>query len=99
MQYFTGSKEHNITMRKRAQKQDLELNEYGLFSGEKSIAGETEEEIYQALGLAWIPPELREDCGEFELAENDNLPELVTLDQIRGDLHMHTHGDRWNCFH
>jgi len=90
MQYFTGSKEHNITMRKRAQKQDLELNEYGLFSGEKSIAGETEEEIYQALGLAWIPPELREDCGEFELAENDNLPELVTLDQIRGDLHMHT---------
>lgn len=90
MQYFTGSKEHNIVMRKRAQKRDLELNEYGLFSGEKSIAGETEDDIYEALDLPWIPPELREDRGEFELAENDNLPELVTLEDIRGDLHMHT---------
>ena len=90
MQYFTGSKEHNIVMRKRAQKQNLELNEYGLFSGEESVAGETEEEVYEALGLAWVPPELREDRGEFELAENNRLPELVTLDDIRGDLHMHT---------
>lgn len=90
MQYFTGSKEHNIVMRKRAQKRDLELNEYGLFSGKKSIAGKTEEEIYKALDLCWIPPELREDRGEFELAENDQLPELITLEQIRGDLHMHT---------
>ncbi|MBD3673504.1 MAG: DNA polymerase/3'-5' exonuclease PolX [Planctomycetaceae bacterium] len=90
MQYFTGSKEHNIVMRKRAQKRDLELNEYGLFSGKKSIAGKTEEEIYQALDLAWIPPELREDRGEFELAEKDQLPELITLEDIRGDLHMHT---------
>ncbi|MCH5376324.1 MAG: DNA polymerase/3'-5' exonuclease PolX [Planctomycetes bacterium] len=90
MQYFTGSKEHNIELRKRAQKRKLELNEYGLFSGKKSIAGKTEEEIYKALDLAWIPPELRENRGEIELAEKNDLPDLVELSDIAGDLHMHT---------
>jgi DNA polymerase (family 10) len=90
MQYFTGSKEHNIELRKRAQKRKLELNEYGLFSGKKSIAGKTEEEIYKALDLVWIPPELRENRGEIELAEKNKLPELIELDDIAGDLHMHT---------
>jgi len=77
-------------LRKRAQKRKLELNEYGLFSGKKSIAGQTEEEIYQALDLVWIPPELRENHGEIELAEKNKLPELVELEDIAGDLHMHT---------
>ena len=90
MQYFTGSKEHNIELRKRAQKRDLDLNEYGLFSGENSVAGKNEEEIYEALDLIWIPPELREDRGEFELAEKGELPELVEPEEIVGDLHMHT---------
>ncbi|MEZ6045846.1 MAG: DNA polymerase/3'-5' exonuclease PolX [Planctomycetaceae bacterium] len=90
LQYFTGSKEHNIVMRRRAQERDLKLNEYGLFHGEKLVAGKTEEEVYQKLDLAWIPPELREDRGEFALAEADNLPELLELDDLKGDLHMHT---------
>ena len=70
MQYFTGSKEHNIVLRSRALKLGLTLNEYGLFrvEDEQRVAGETEEEIYAALGLAWIPPELRENCGEIEAA-------------------------------
>ena len=90
LQYFTGSKAHNIVIRRRAQERDLKINEYGVYRGEKSIAGRTEEEVYQAVGLPWIPPELREDRGEIELAELHRLPKLVTLDDIRGDLHMHT---------
>jgi len=90
MQYFTGSKEHNIVMRRRADKRGYKLNEYGLFEGDELIAGRTEEEIYAKLDLPWIPPELREDRGEFELAENGQLPTLLELDDIRGDLHMHT---------
>ncbi|HSG72487.1 MAG TPA: DNA polymerase/3'-5' exonuclease PolX [Planctomycetaceae bacterium] len=88
--YFTGSKEHNIVLRRRAQDRDLKLNEYGLFRGDESVAGTTEEEVYKTLDLAWIPPELRENREEFELAESNNLPDLIELDDIAGDLHMHT---------
>jgi DNA polymerase (family 10) len=92
MQYFTGSKEHNILVRGRALKLGVTLNEYGLFKldTEERVAGETEEEVYAALGLAWIPPELRENCGEIEAALEDRLPKLIELSDIRGDLHMHT---------
>lgn len=90
LQYFTGSKEHNIVMRRMAQDHGWKLNEYGLYKGEKQIAGRTEEEIYKKLGLEWIPPELREDRGEFEAAENGKLPKLIELKEIRADLHMHT---------
>ena len=92
MQYFTGSKDHNVAIRTRAVKMGLKLSEYGLFrvADDARVAGETEEGIYQALGLAWIPPELRENTGEIEAAEQGRLPELVELGQIRGDLHMHT---------
>lgn len=92
MQYFTGSKEHNVTLRARAQRMGLTLNEYGLYRVETNelVAGRTEEEIYQALGLPWIPPELRENSGEIEAALEGRLPRLVELSDIRGDLHMHT---------
>ncbi len=92
MQYFTGSKEHNILLRSRALKLGLTLNEYGLFrlDTEERVAGETEEEVYAKLGLPWIPPELRENCGEIEAALEGRLPKLVELADIRGDLHMHT---------
>jgi len=90
MQYFTGSKEHNIVIRRRAQDRGLKLNEYGIFRGEKSVAGRTEEEVYQAVDLPWIPPELRENRGEIEQAEAGELPKLVEVGDIRGDLHMHT---------
>jgi len=88
LQYFTGSKEHNVRLREIAIKKKLKLNEYGLFRGDKQIAGAEEADIYAKLGLPFIPPELREDRGEIEAA--DNLPRLVTLDDIRGDLHLHT---------
>jgi DNA polymerase (family 10) len=92
MQYFTGSKEHNIVLRLRAQKLGLTLNEYGLFrvENEERVAGATEEEVYERLGLKWIPPELRENCGEIEAALDGRLPKLIELKDIRGDLHMHT---------
>jgi DNA polymerase (family 10) len=92
MQYFTGSKEHNILVRSRALKLGVTLNEYGLFKldTQDRVAGETEEEVYAALGLAWIPPELRENCGEIEAALEGRLPTLIQLSDIRGDLHMHT---------
>lgn len=92
MQYFTGSKAHNITLRDRAMQRGLKLNEYGLFDLATgiSVAGRTEEEIYGALGLAWVPPELRENRGEIAAAEARALPELIELADIRGDLHMHT---------
>jgi len=88
--YFTGSKAHNIELRRRAQEQGLKINEYGVFRGDERIAGRTEEEVYAAIGLPWIPPELREDRGEFARAQAGTMPRLVTLDDIRGDLHMHT---------
>jgi len=90
MQYFTGSKEHNVITRKIATKKGLKLNEYGLFKGNKRIAGEMEEGIYAALGLQWIPPELRENKGEIESAQNRALPKLLTHADIHGDLHVHT---------
>lgn len=88
--YFTGSKAHNIELRKLAIDKGWSLNEYGLTKGEKVLAGRTEEEVYAKLGLAWIPPELREALGELEQARDGTLPELVELDDLRGDLHMHT---------
>ena len=92
MQYFTGSKDHNVAIRTRAVKMGLKLSEYGLFrvADDVRVAGETEEGIYRALGLAWIPPELRENTGEIEAAEQGLLPELVEPGDIKGDLHMHT---------
>ena len=88
--YFTGSKSHNIALRRRAQHQGLKLNEYGVFRGKKRIAGETEQSVFAALGLPWIPPELREDQGEVEWAERSQLPQLVARSDLRGDLHSHT---------
>ncbi|MGB2755680.1 MAG: DNA polymerase/3'-5' exonuclease PolX [Phycisphaerae bacterium] len=90
MMYFTGSKAHNIAVRKRARKRKWKLNEYGLFAGKRRIAGKSEEEIFRKLGLAWIPPELREDRGEVEAAEEKRLPALVEEKDIRGDMHAHT---------
>ncbi|HMF00921.1 MAG TPA: DNA polymerase/3'-5' exonuclease PolX [Terriglobia bacterium] len=91
MHYFTGSKAHNIRMRERAIKQGLKLNEYGLFdANDKYIAGAQEEEIFEKLGLPYIPPVLREDWGEMEAAAQGKLPNIVQLEDIRGDLHMHT---------
>ncbi len=91
-QYFTGSRAHNIALRDRAIARGLKLNEYGLFRIEDDlrIAGETEESIYEALGLAMIPPELRENRGEIGAAEARNLPRLIRWQDLRGDLHMHT---------
>ena len=88
--YFTGSKAHNIVLRKRAQDRKLKLNEYGVFRGDQAIAGETEESVYAALDLPWIAPELREDRGEVEWAERGPLPDLVTRADLKGDLHCHT---------
>src|SRR5213078_2053214 len=88
--YFTGSKAHNIELRKIAQEKSYKLNEYGLFKGTRRAAGKTEQEIYAKLGLDWIPPELREARGEVALAREHRLPKLVELDDIRGDLQMHT---------
>ncbi len=97
-QYFTGSKEHNVRLRERAVKRGWRLNEYGLFDGDQSLAGKTEAEIYERLDLKWIPPELREDRYEFGgasgLAEFDDL---VTVADIRGDLHMHTIASDGKC--
>ena len=92
LQYFTGSKEHSVALRQRALKMGLTLNEYALakVEGGERVASETEEEIYAKLGLAWIPPELRENSGEIEAAASGKLPKLVEQTQIRGDLHMHT---------
>jgi DNA polymerase (family 10) len=92
MQYFTGSKEHNVALRQRAIRMGFKLSEYGLFraADDVRVAGATEEDIYGALGLAFIPPELRENAGEIDLAEAHALPKLVERRDIRGDLHMHT---------
>jgi DNA polymerase (family 10) len=90
LQYFTGSKAHNIALRRIAQDKGYKLNEYGVFKGEKRIAGGTEESVYKILGLAWIPPELREDRGEIEAARAGKLPKLVELSDLKGDLHAHS---------
>jgi DNA polymerase (family X) len=90
LQYFTGSKPHNILIRKLGQDRELKINEYGVFRGRRSVAGRTEEEVYRAVGLPWIPPELREARGEIELAQVGRLPRLIELKDVCGDLHMHT---------
>jgi len=88
--YFTGSKAHNIRVRELAIARKLKLNEYGLFRGEKRIAGKTEQEVYDVLGLAWMPPEIREDRGEVEAALDGTVPELIDVGDIRCDLQMHS---------
>ena len=88
--YFTGSKSHNVHLRRIAQARGLLLNEYGLFRNDVVIASRTEEEIYRALGLAWVPPELREDRGEIEAAASGKLPKLIERKNLRGDLHSHS---------
>ena len=92
LQYFTGSKEHNVALRGLAKNRGLKINEYGVFrvDDDKQIAGATEEDVYEAMELPCFPPELRENRGEFELAAAGELPELIALADIRGDLHMHT---------
>jgi len=90
LMYFTGSKEHNIKLRQLAIKNGLKLNEYGIFKGEKRIAGKTEEDMYKALGISYIEPELREDRGEIEAGLDDALPDLVEIKDIKGDLHAHS---------
>ncbi|MEK6660358.1 MAG: DNA polymerase/3'-5' exonuclease PolX, partial [candidate division NC10 bacterium] len=92
LQYFTGSKEHNIRVRELASRKGLKVSEYGVFNEAtgKRIAGATEEEVYRAIGLPYIPPELREDTGEIEAALEGRLPNLLELDDLRGDLHAHT---------
>jgi len=93
LQYFTGSKEHNIVLRKIAIDQGMKLNEYGLFKGKKMLASETEEEIYKALGLVYIEPELRENTGEIETSLKNKLPKIIGYQDIKGDLHCHSN---WN---
>jgi DNA polymerase (family 10) len=88
--YFTGAKAHNIRLRNLALERGLKLNEYGLWRGRRRLAGATEESVYAALDLPWIPPELREDRGEIEAAARGGLPSLVTRADLRGDLHVHT---------
>ena len=90
LQYFTGSRAHNIALRRIAQARRLKINEYGVFRGERRIAGADEASVYESVGLSWIPPELREDRGEIEAARAGTLPGLVTLEDLRGDLHAHT---------
>lgn len=92
LQYFTGSKQHNVRLREMAVRRGWRLNEYGLFeaASDKCLASAEEEDIYNQLGLAWIPPELREDAGEIEAARKDQLPSLVQVHDIRGDLHSHS---------
>ena len=90
LHYFTGSKAHNIAIRRIAQKRGLKVNEYGVFRGSERIAGEDEASVYASVGLPWIPPELREDRGEIEAAREARLPRLVKFSDLRGDLHAHT---------
>lgn len=90
LHYFTGSKAHNIAIRRRAQQRGLKINEYGVYKDGAQIAGATETSVFKAVGLPLIPPELRENCGEIEAAEAGALPKLVELDDLKGDLHVHT---------
>src|SRR5204863_7575239 len=88
--YFTGSKAHNIELRKIAIDKGWSLNEYGLTEGERVVASRTEQDIYRALGMEWIPPELREAWGEIELARDGRLPRLIEEREVVADLHMHS---------
>ena len=98
--YFTGSKAHNIAIRRIAQDKGLKLNEYGVFKGDKPVAGADETSVYKSIGLPWIPPELREDRGEVEAAQAGKLPKLVELSDLKGDLHVHSKAsDGHNTIH
>jgi len=88
--YFTGSKNFNIKLRQIGIRKGLKINEYGIFKGKRAIAGSSEEEVFQALEMSYIPPELREDTGEIELAQKNKLPDLIELSNIKGDLHTHS---------
>jgi DNA polymerase (family 10) len=90
LQYFTGSKDHNIHLRGIAKARGIKINEYGVFKGEKKIGGKEEKDVYKILGMDWIEPELREDRGEIEAAQKGELPKLIQEPEIRGDLHVHT---------
>ena len=92
LQYFTGSKAHNIKLREIALKKGFKVNEYGIFrlDNDKRVGGEKEEEIYETLGMEWIPPEMREDQGEIELAQEKKLPVLIEIGDLQGDLHAHS---------
>ncbi|MBM4351700.1 MAG: DNA polymerase/3'-5' exonuclease PolX [Deltaproteobacteria bacterium] len=90
IQYFTGSKGHNIHLRGIARARGIKINEYGVFKGEKKIGGKEEKDVYKALGMVWIEPELREDRGEIEAAREKNLPKLIEESEIKGDFHVHS---------
>ncbi|MER3408236.1 MAG: DNA polymerase III, partial [Nitrososphaera sp.] len=90
LQYFTGSKEHSVELRRIAIAKGLRLNEWGVFEGERRVAGRTEEEVYRSLGLAWMPPEMRENTGEIELASKGDVPQLVEYGSLKGDLQVHS---------
>jgi len=90
LQYFTGSKDHNVHLRGIARSRGIKINEYAVFKGEKRVGGKEERDVYEALGIPWIEPELREDRGEIEAAQEGRLPELVQESGIRGDLHVHS---------
>lgn len=90
LQYFTGSKAHNVHLRGIAKQKGLKISEYGVFEKDKKIAGETEEQVYKSIGLIWIPPEMREDTGEIELALEGKLPDLIDYNDVKGDLHVHS---------
>lgn len=95
--YFTGSKAHNVKIRTMAVRKGIKVNEYGIFRGKRKIASKTEEEVYKVFGMQWVPPEIREDWGEIELALKHKIPTLVELKDIKGDLQMHsTWSDGWN---
>lgn len=90
LQYFTGSKEHNIKLRGIAKERGLKINEYGVFKDDVMVAGKEEKDVYEVLGLDWIPPELREDTGEIELAASKQIPEIIGYHDIKGDVHTHS---------
>jgi DNA polymerase (family 10) len=90
LQYFTGSKGHNIHLRGIAKAKGIKINEYGVFKGEKRIGGKEEKDVYRSLGMAWIEPELREDRGEIEAAQEHRLPRLIQEPEIKGDFHVHS---------
>jgi len=90
LQYFTGSKAHNVHLRKIAKQREIKINEYGVFKGERRIGGKDEKDIYRALDMVWVPPVLREDRGEIEKATEKKLPKLISLSDIKGDLHVHS---------
>ncbi|HKL41884.1 MAG TPA: DNA polymerase/3'-5' exonuclease PolX, partial [Clostridia bacterium] len=90
LQYFTGSKEHSVKLRKTSKEQGLKINEYGIFDGDERSGGAEEKDMYEILGLPYIEPELRENRGELEIKQASDLPDLITLEDIKGDLQMHT---------